>query len=225
MTRAFSVTFHLGLLFAGLIVVTGRREFVAYLLPLGVLQVGLLYLVGRRIPPPREGFVEESLLKAGFLHTLCGLAGAVNLIAVGNQTGAASAGSAMLAPIGASLVPHLLGVWFSHAIREKNFRPDMDLTTLQRQYAELVDENVKLMGQIKKNLQEVRDSSEVFKNSCSAAAETVSANVRVLNEAVKPLGDDIRSIGRETQNIRNVHSQLIKLLESSLFNADSDRIM
>jgi hypothetical protein len=67
----------------------------------------------------------EGLHKAGFLHTLMALAAALvvsaHLLRPGNK---AADLSQVLLPMGAALIPHVLGVWFGHLLSSRYFQAD-----------------------------------------------------------------------------------------------------
>lgn len=103
-----------GLVFPELRPPVGARELVAY----DALVVVLMLALGvsaRKVPTEERAELSSWLYTAGFLHTLIALAIAVvnvgSVVAVADALNRSAIGQ-VVAPMGAALLPHAIGVWF-----------------------------------------------------------------------------------------------------------------
>jgi soluble cytochrome b562 len=144
-----------------------------HLLWVGIPHMVLLYLVGRSLPVTE--IAVQTLHKAGFLHTLIGLGAAVT--AVAQEWGKSGQAGLILAPIGAALVPHILGVWFGHQIEMKNsdFDADALLEELRKQSEKRVKETLELLNQVQTGFKNLATSLDGAFRECANDAEKITA--------------------------------------------------
>ena len=232
----FKSIFHLGLMTPVIILLLRHQGAVKHLLWGGIPHMVLLYLVGRSLPVTE--IAVQTLHKAGFLHTLIGLGAAVT--AVAQEWGKSGQAGLILAPIGAALVPHILGVWFGHQIEMKNsdFDADALLEELRKQSEKRVKETLELLNQVQTGFKNLATSLDGAFRECANDAEKITAasNTAVVGiksasntakegivSALKEISDNAKGTKEVTEEISKVANQLkvveqqiIELLKTSL---------
>jgi hypothetical protein len=123
--KPFNVVFAIGLAIAALILFSQDVDAIQLLFPLGTLHVLILAILAWGSNPKLTAGLVEGLHKAGFLHTLMALAAALvvsaHFLRPGNKTADLSQ---VLLPMGAALIPHVLGVWLGHHLSSRQFEAD-----------------------------------------------------------------------------------------------------
>ena len=120
--KRFNIVFAIGLGTAALILLSQDVDAIQFLFPLGAFHVTVLGILAWRSNPKHTQSLVEGLHKAGFLHTLMALAAALVVSAHLLGPGSKSADlSQVLLPMGAALIPHVLGVWSGHLLGSRHF--------------------------------------------------------------------------------------------------------
>jgi hypothetical protein len=120
--KIFNKVFNVGLAIAILILLSKDLSAISGLLYVGAVHMVILAIVARKSNPNLMPGLVEGLHKAGFLHTLMALAGA--LIVTAHLLGPGYKGGDLgqvLLPMGAALIPHVLGVWFGQILGSGHF--------------------------------------------------------------------------------------------------------
>ena len=121
--KTFNQLFNLGLGLAALILLSQNQELIQYLLYVGITHMLVIGAIAWKSPAPLAPAMVEGLHKAGFLHTLMALAAALIVSAqlFASQNFAASSLGRVLLPMGAALIPHVLGVWSGQVVGSRYF--------------------------------------------------------------------------------------------------------
>ena len=228
-TRRLAFTFHLGLLPAPVVLLGGRVDQLPFLLPVGISHILLLWAIGRRLPVPLDRVAIQTLHKAGFLHTLLGLAAATMTLAgawgAGDPAGAPAA--AILAPPGPARIPHILGVWLGHAIEMSHSASHLTIEDLGRKLREAGESTLKLLVETQERVRTLSATLEDITRGCadmthlvgkslSDLRSTATSTVAAANEFNRSISDTARATGQ----IAIVNKQLIELLDSALLRRD-----
>ena len=119
--KRFNVVFAIGVGIAALILFSQDVDAIQLLFPLGTLHVLILAILAWHSNPKLTAGLVEGLHKAGFLHTLMALAAALVVSAQILRPGNKAADlSQILLPMGAALIPHVLGVCFGHFLNSRH---------------------------------------------------------------------------------------------------------
>jgi len=220
--RRLAVAFHAGLVPSVAILLSGSSSWIRFLLPAGIVHVLLLWALGRRLKVPFDRHAIASLHKAGFLHTLLGLGGAVVVLAgrVGDSGPNGEQVTLALAPIGAALVPHILGVWLGHVMdlkrggaepddrRKLEETADAVLLALERVQAAASDFSGRVEGSLRAGGETARTVTEAVARLTGVMHESAEAATRLRRTV-----DDVTTA---TGQIHTVHAQLVELMHSAL---------
>jgi hypothetical protein len=223
-SRSLNIVFSGGLLVSVAVLLNGDAAALERLLPLGIVHVSVLAAVGWKTRVPHDQHVVTTLHRAGFLHTLIGLGAAVMSVArLAGQSGALVADTGLaLAPLGAALVPHVLGVWLAHIFEMSRMTPATP-ATVDRKLTESVEA-------VLKSLDRVQAAAAVFGDRVGAATRagldsavatadalralsTVSRDTESAAVALKRAVDDV---AKTTTQIHLVHAQLVELVRAEL---------
>ena len=223
--RMLSISFHLGLIPCVLILSYGSPKPMQHLLWMGVLHMGVLYFVGRKLPVPQDNLAVQTLHRAGFLHTLMGLGAAVMAVAQAwaNPNGMAGSASQVLVPLASALVPHILGVWFGHTIEIKH--TDATLEDLHRKVAQQSEAAIKVInqtqeqvGQLNKALIEMITVGTATTREVREALEQLNSTSEKTAQSAVKMQKAIKEVSDVSSQLISVHRQVVKLLGSPLLN-------
>lgn len=231
-SRWLSLIFSAGLLASVSILIAGDASGLRSLLPLGVVHVLLLAAIGSRVKVPADRHVVSTLHRAGFLHTLIGLGGAV--IAVAGEwrdaEAAMSRTATALAPIGAALVPHVLGVWLAHLVEIRRSSADGSEDDAERKLGESVDVVLAALDRVQSAATEFGSRVDSAVRSSADGARRVADAMRALgdiardsSESAKVFRRSIDDLAVATEQIHLVHGQILELVQSELVRRGRER--
>lgn len=225
--RRFVFAFHAGLAVSVALVLRGDPLTMRYLFWIGSVHVLALFLLGFRLPAPRDRLVVQTLHKAGFLHTLMGLAAAVVAVATsaGSADDAASATGLVLAPMGAALVPHIMGVWLGHWVEVRNATVDIPFEDLKKRLADLSENSFTLLDELEMRLKRLNGELGTLAGECAMASRRTGEAMNDLQttasataHSAKNFNDSVGEVAKTTGQIAIVHQQLIELMRSPIFH-------
>ena len=117
------IIFGVGLAVPFLAVLFRAYDFFGYTLWWALGHISLLILLCSRLNPNLSQLAVDTLHKAGFLQTLISLAAAVSQLSrLSEQNAIAASFQSVLAPMAASLLPHVMGVAAGHFISTRYFQ-------------------------------------------------------------------------------------------------------
>ena len=121
--KIFNMVFNVGLGIAAAILLSRNTGLIQFLLYIGITHLLILISIAWKSQGLLAPAMVEGLHKAGFLHTLMALAAA--LVVSARLFGAVKFTPAdlsqVLLPMGAALVPHVLGVWGGQLVGSRYF--------------------------------------------------------------------------------------------------------
>src|SRR6266498_2026630 len=211
---------------------------------LGVVHVLIMGLLGRGLSAAHRPGVATWLYTAGFVHTLIALGTAIatagTSIAVGGVVSLATL-APILAPMGAAVVPHAVGVWIGHsfesqrtdamstveesvlkelyASREKLLRAE--LVSLQSQGKLWQDANVdlaRLLQQARSDIGRTLDDARGQLQQVGAAAQTLALD---LKEPLSRVTKVLERLALDSQKASEASSSLRKAVEGSASDANA----
>jgi hypothetical protein len=230
--RVFAAMFHLGLLPSVWVLVRADEQLLGYLLPFGMSHVAGLWIVGRSFTIPLDRMAVQTLHKTGFLHTLLGLGAAVMTAAGAASTHAGVA--ALVAPLGAALLPHVTGVWLGHAIEMKRARVEAVAEDVGPKIDESAAAALRLLDQLQGQIKRFCGSVDECATACAETARRVAdalgdlrttarSNADAAGQfqlAVTALLEAVHPLSGVTDQTRIVLEQTIELLRTDLLKAD-----
>jgi hypothetical protein len=228
--RRFLVVFHAGLIIAVALVIRGDPRVMRYLFWLGSAHVVVLFSLGFRLEAPRDRLVVQTLHKTGFLHTLMGLAAAVMVLASSSSgSGAGNLNvSLMAAPMGAALVPHILGLWLGHWIELRNARVDEPIVDLERRLTGLSENTFTLLDKVQGNLKRLNTALDGMAHQCAIASsrtkdalESLRTTASATALSATDLNNSISEIAKAIAQIGVVFRQVIELTSAAIFRSAS----
>ena len=224
----FMFAFHAGLAVSVALIVRGDPLAMRHLFWVGSVHVLALFALGFRLSAPRDRLVVQTLHKTGFLHTLMGLAAAVVAVAAsssGNNDASHTTGL-VLAPMGAALVPHIMGVWLGHWVEVRHATVDMPLEDLKKRLAELSENTFTLMDEMERRLKRLNAELGALAGECAAASRRTGEAMNDLQSTAtstahraKEFNESVGEVAKATGQIAVVHQQLIELMRAPIFHS------
>lgn len=145
----FWVIFFSGLL-PSILILLFAHSLMPWLLSIGIAHIVGLFVVAFRLSSRALPLAIDTLHKAGFLHTLLALGAAViisgNLIRGGNFDSASL--SQVLLPMGAALIPHILGLMGGQGLQMRSVAPEQEETKQLRELRDLHKKRKEVLEQI-----------------------------------------------------------------------------
>jgi hypothetical protein len=229
--KPLALAFHTGLLPGVLILWYGDSAMFRFLLPVGVLHVCVLWTIGRRLKIPLDRQAVSSLHRAGFLHTLLGLGAAVMAVAHAWEQGQIIVApvTSALSPMGAALIPHVLGVWLGHTIDLKSFGGDD--SDVGRKIEESAHSVLCALARVQAAANDFSTHVEAATRSSTDAArrvvETVGTLRAVTHDSAEAAADFrrlIEDIAKTTGQIHIVHKQIVDVVHSCLVRLEREEM-
>jgi hypothetical protein len=215
--RFVRVTFHVGLglaaavfALAALSIIETRlrgalqTEALLGYVALGLSHVLLLGFFGSKLSPALRPAVAGWLYTAGFLHTLIGLGIAVAMAGSSLMDGGQLAGGALgavLAPMGAALLPHAVGVWIGQSLEGQ--RADAAATIQESVLKKLADDGEHSRGVLRELYKQRED---LLRAEVSALERQITLWDSVHASLAKSLNDAVAQVNTISDATRKVAS-------------------
>lgn len=227
--QLFRGVFYAGLCPPAAILFFQSQQLMPLLLYIGVFQIGLLALLSIRLEAHAVPLAIDTLHKAGFLHTLFAVGGAVVLSGqiLASSTFTAESMSRLLLPMGAALLPHALGVMAGHALQ---MRPSSlggedateaeALLDLRRQREQLLKQTVHTLREEQKLLREVHTELEkqpgllrAVSKSLTGFADPIRETLTAVEGVVSTLKRNMADLNREMESIKEAAQKTCSAME------------
>lgn len=231
----FKLAFFVGLTPGVYVLLYQAEDLMPYLLYGGTAHVVILAVLGFKLEANYAPLAAEVLHKAGFLHTLFALGAAV--IVSGHVIGSASftleSLRLILAPMGAALVPHAVGLTSAQVLAMVHYNPEgedkAELEALHRlrQRADLLQQQVAVLREeqacydkIGKALKEVEGAVSLLRPHVVALKEGIHDTDREAQEMRRAMLD-CTAAAKDTaeflKDSKKLHGLIVDLLNSDLF--------
>lgn len=195
----FKVTFLLGLALGVGLLLYQAEHLMRFLIYGGSAHVVFLSLLGYRLGASYAPLAVEVIHKAAFIHTLIALGAAVVMTGyvIGGESFTLGSLRLVLAPMGAALVPHAVGLISAQLLTMHHYDAKSE-DVIELEALERLKERAELLQQQVTALREEQGCYETIRK----ALKEVEAKISVLRTPLGSLKEEILGIAREAREMR-----------------------
>lgn len=228
----FKAIFLLGPALGVSLLLVQAEDLMRFLVYGGSAHVLFLTVLGYRLEPGYAPLAVEVIHKAAFIHTLIALGAAVVMsgYVIGSDSFTLGSLQLVLAPMGAALVPHAVGLTSAQLLTMYRYNAKsedaIELEALERmnKRVELLQQQVTVLREqqgyyetISKALKEVEAKASGLRESLNTEIHETAREAREMREAMSSCATAARDTAGFLKDSKKLHGLIVELLDSDLF--------